>query len=189
MKEGIAPNVPSADAVVFFGATGDLTHKTIFPALQAPAKRSNLNVPVIGVARFLSPKILDVKHLYDLVVQSVFAVGIFLALASVGDAHTGLVDGYGCHRGSDRVSYHRHQGQFAGRTFKSKEDFLRELRAASRRHCRRKTTRLRSIIRSRRSGKNNAWLLDRDKKFRCVCLRTWKTVSGALTSECQRSSL
>ena len=32
MKEGIAPNVPSADAVVFFGATEDLTHKTIFEA-------------------------------------------------------------------------------------------------------------------------------------------------------------
>jgi hypothetical protein len=80
------------------------------------------------VARFWSPKILDVKHLYDFAVQSVLAVGIFLALASVGVAHTGLVDGYGCHRGSDKVSYHCHQGQFAGRTFKSKEDFLRELR-------------------------------------------------------------
>ena len=40
-----------SDALVFFGATGDLANKKIFPALQAMAKRGNLNVPVIGVAR------------------------------------------------------------------------------------------------------------------------------------------
>ena len=43
MKEGIAPNAPSADALVFFGATGDLAHKKIFPALQSLAKRGNLD--------------------------------------------------------------------------------------------------------------------------------------------------
>jgi len=53
---------------------------------------------------------------------------ISLGLSSVANAHSGIVDGYGCHRGPDKVSYHCHQGQFAGRTFKSKEDFLRELR-------------------------------------------------------------
>jgi hypothetical protein len=56
------------------------------------------------------------------------AVGICFGAAGAGHAHSGLVDGYGCHRGPDKVSYHCHQGQFAGRTFKSKEDFLRELR-------------------------------------------------------------
>ena len=40
-----------SDALVFFGATGDLAHKKIFPALQAMVKRGNLNVPVIGVAK------------------------------------------------------------------------------------------------------------------------------------------
>src|ERR1043166_1148150 len=40
-----------ADALVFFGATGDLAHKKIFPALQALAKRGNLDMPVIGVAK------------------------------------------------------------------------------------------------------------------------------------------
>src|SRR6266487_221080 len=44
-------NVPHSDALVFFGATGDLAHKKIFPSLQAMIKRGNLNVPVIGVAR------------------------------------------------------------------------------------------------------------------------------------------
>lgn len=39
-----------ADALVFFGATGDLAYKKIFPALQAMVKRGHLNVPVIGVA-------------------------------------------------------------------------------------------------------------------------------------------
>jgi len=41
--------IPS-DALVFFGATGDLAYKKIFPSLQAMVKRGNLNVPVIGVA-------------------------------------------------------------------------------------------------------------------------------------------
>jgi glucose-6-phosphate 1-dehydrogenase len=37
--------------MVFFGATGDLAYKKIFPALQAMVKRGTLNVPVIGVAK------------------------------------------------------------------------------------------------------------------------------------------
>lgn len=40
-----------ADALVFFGATGDLAYKKIFPALQAMVKRGGLTVPVIGVAK------------------------------------------------------------------------------------------------------------------------------------------
>jgi len=40
-----------SDTFVFFGATGDLAYKKIFPALQAMVKRGTLNVPVIGVAK------------------------------------------------------------------------------------------------------------------------------------------
>jgi glucose-6-phosphate 1-dehydrogenase len=40
-----------SDALIFFGATGDLAYKKIFPALQAMVRRGALNVPVIGVAR------------------------------------------------------------------------------------------------------------------------------------------
>lgn len=40
-----------SDALVFFGATGDLAYKKIFPALQALIKRGHLNMPVIGVAK------------------------------------------------------------------------------------------------------------------------------------------
>jgi glucose-6-phosphate 1-dehydrogenase len=43
--------VSSSDAFVFFGATGDLAHKKIFPALQTLIKRGSLNIPVIGVAK------------------------------------------------------------------------------------------------------------------------------------------
>ncbi|MGB7949394.1 MAG: glucose-6-phosphate dehydrogenase [Candidatus Binatia bacterium] len=43
--------VEHSDALVFFGATGDLAHKKIFPSLQAMIKRGHLNVPVIGVAK------------------------------------------------------------------------------------------------------------------------------------------
>jgi glucose-6-phosphate 1-dehydrogenase len=41
----------TSDALVFFGATGDLAYKKIFPALQQLAKRGKLNIPVIGVAK------------------------------------------------------------------------------------------------------------------------------------------
>jgi glucose-6-phosphate 1-dehydrogenase len=44
-------NAVHSDALVVFGATGDLAFKKIFPALQAMIKRGTLNVPVIGVAR------------------------------------------------------------------------------------------------------------------------------------------
>jgi len=40
-----------SDALVLFGATGDLAFKKIFPALQAMVKRGHLTVPVIGVAK------------------------------------------------------------------------------------------------------------------------------------------
>jgi glucose-6-phosphate 1-dehydrogenase len=39
----------NCDALVFFGATGDLAYKKIFPALQAMVIRGHLDVPVIGV--------------------------------------------------------------------------------------------------------------------------------------------
>src|ERR1700756_32483 len=42
---------PQSDALVFFGATGDLAYKKIFPSLQAMVKRGHLNVPVVGVAK------------------------------------------------------------------------------------------------------------------------------------------
>jgi glucose-6-phosphate 1-dehydrogenase len=43
-------NATHSDALVFFGATGDLAFKKIFPALQAMIKHGRLSVPVIGVA-------------------------------------------------------------------------------------------------------------------------------------------
>ena len=42
---------PRSDALVFFGITGDLAYKKIFPALHRMARRGRLDVPVIGVAR------------------------------------------------------------------------------------------------------------------------------------------
>jgi glucose-6-phosphate 1-dehydrogenase len=44
-------NETQSDALVFFGATGDLAYKKIFPALHSMIKRGHLNVPVIGVAK------------------------------------------------------------------------------------------------------------------------------------------
>ena len=47
----MTPKAAPSDALVFFGATGDLAYKKIFPALQAMARRGNLTFPVIGVAK------------------------------------------------------------------------------------------------------------------------------------------
>ena len=41
---------PHSDALVFFGVTGDLAYKQIFPALQSMIKHGHLDIPVIGVA-------------------------------------------------------------------------------------------------------------------------------------------
>jgi glucose-6-phosphate 1-dehydrogenase len=41
----------ASDAFVFFGATGDLAHKKIFPALQALIRAGDLDMPIIGMAR------------------------------------------------------------------------------------------------------------------------------------------
>ncbi|HXI56357.1 MAG TPA: glucose-6-phosphate dehydrogenase [Polyangia bacterium] len=42
---------PRSDALVFFGATGDLAYKKIFPALHSMARRKRLDFPVVGVAK------------------------------------------------------------------------------------------------------------------------------------------
>jgi glucose-6-phosphate 1-dehydrogenase len=48
---GGASTSPSSDALVLFGATGDLASRKIYPALQALVQRGKLDVPVVGVGR------------------------------------------------------------------------------------------------------------------------------------------
>jgi glucose-6-phosphate 1-dehydrogenase len=50
-QRGRATQAAPSDALVFFGATGDLAYKKIFPALQHMIRRRTLEVPVIGVAK------------------------------------------------------------------------------------------------------------------------------------------
>jgi glucose-6-phosphate 1-dehydrogenase len=40
-----------SDAFVFFGATGDLAYRKIFPALQALIRAGDMSMPIIGMAR------------------------------------------------------------------------------------------------------------------------------------------
>jgi hypothetical protein len=63
-------------------------------------------------------------------VATIFFLGFSISsgFSTPADAHSGMVDGCGCNRARDKEIYHCHQGEFAGRTFKSKEDFLRQLR-------------------------------------------------------------
>jgi glucose-6-phosphate 1-dehydrogenase len=51
MWEKIEMSTIRSDALVFFGAAGDLAYKTIFPSLHAMVRRGHLDVPVIGVAK------------------------------------------------------------------------------------------------------------------------------------------
>src|SRR5580700_131937 len=44
-------NTVESDAFVFFGATGDLAYKKIFPALYAMVCRGGFHIPIIGMAR------------------------------------------------------------------------------------------------------------------------------------------
>ncbi len=67
----------SSDALVFFGATGDLAYKKIFPALQAMVKRGHLTVPIIGVAKAGW----NIDRLRDRARESVKAHGVFDKLA------------------------------------------------------------------------------------------------------------
>jgi glucose-6-phosphate 1-dehydrogenase len=50
-ETGEGVTVVLSDALIFFGATGDLAYEQIFPALQSLAKKGQLEIPVIGVAK------------------------------------------------------------------------------------------------------------------------------------------
>jgi glucose-6-phosphate 1-dehydrogenase len=44
-------SITESDAFVFFGATGDLAYKKIFPALYAMVRKGGFNMPIVGMAR------------------------------------------------------------------------------------------------------------------------------------------
>jgi hypothetical protein len=55
-------------------------------------------------------------------------LGLVFLTPGIADSHGGLVDGYGCHRDPKQGNYHCHQGPYAGKSFRSREEFLRQLR-------------------------------------------------------------
>jgi hypothetical protein len=54
--------------------------------------------------------------------------GLWFVTSGIADGHSGIVDGYGCHRDPKKGNYHCHQGPYAGKSFPSREEFLRQLR-------------------------------------------------------------
>jgi glucose-6-phosphate 1-dehydrogenase len=66
-----------SDALVFFGSTGDLAFKQIFPALQALVRRGRLDIPILAVGR----KDLDVDELRARAKASIEKSGGFDAAA------------------------------------------------------------------------------------------------------------
>jgi len=62
--------MPPSDALVFFGATGDLAYKKVFPALQALVARDGVDVPIIGVAKTEMSREQIVQRARDSIVQA-----------------------------------------------------------------------------------------------------------------------
>jgi glucose-6-phosphate 1-dehydrogenase len=62
---------PEADALVLFGATGDLAKRKLFPALYHLERRGLLRVPVVGVARSDWSDAAFCDHAHDAILQSV----------------------------------------------------------------------------------------------------------------------
>ena len=66
-----AQTQPVADALVLFGATGDLAKKKLFPALYHLEQREVLKVPVIGVARSDWTDKAFREHAHDAIIGSI----------------------------------------------------------------------------------------------------------------------
>jgi glucose-6-phosphate 1-dehydrogenase len=88
-----------SDAFVFFGATGDLAYKKIFPALYAMVRRDGLNIPIIGMGRGdwnlekLQARARDsVQHSGDEIEEKSFAK--FAALLRFSDGDYAAADTY-----------------------------------------------------------------------------------------------
>src|SRR5438445_10776539 len=54
--------------------------------------------------------------------------GLLFLTSGIADSHNGLVDGYGCHRDPKKGNYHCHQGPYAGKSFRSRDEVLCQLR-------------------------------------------------------------
>ena len=61
------------------------------------------------------------------IVQLVLCVGLFLSTILPAYPHGGGLDIYGCHHNRKAGGYHCHRGQFAGQSFGSKEEMLKQL--------------------------------------------------------------
>jgi glucose-6-phosphate 1-dehydrogenase len=62
---------PPADALVLFGATGDLAKRKLFPALYHLERHGTLKVPVIGVARSDWTDEAFCEHAHDAIIEAV----------------------------------------------------------------------------------------------------------------------
>jgi glucose-6-phosphate 1-dehydrogenase len=86
-----------ADAVVLFGATGDLCHRKIFPSLYQLVRRGRLKVPVIGVAKAGWTRVQLIERLRDSLKLYVLdadpaVVGRFEALIQYVDGDYGALE-------------------------------------------------------------------------------------------------
>ena len=73
----------NSDAVVIFGATGDLAFKKLFPALGEMVRRGSLAVPVVGVARSGSAELLETRVAESLRRHGSYDEAVFGRLAAL----------------------------------------------------------------------------------------------------------
>jgi hypothetical protein len=57
----------------------------------------------------------------------ILAFALLVAMPAAVSAHGDPLDAHGCHKNRGAGGYHCHKGPFAGRTFMSKEEMLKEL--------------------------------------------------------------
>ena len=67
------------------------------------------------------------KEIKALSRYSLILLFVTLGFPSFSLSHSGELDSYGCHHNRKKGGYHCHQGQFAGKSFSTKAEMLREM--------------------------------------------------------------
>ena len=67
----VSTHQPTADALVLFGATGDLAKRKLFPALYRMEQHGLLKIPVVGVARSDWSDQAFCEHAHDAIIAAI----------------------------------------------------------------------------------------------------------------------
>lgn len=91
----------------------------VHPVYQITGQQLMQPVPALGLPR-------------TFIVALLSTILLLLLTTPLAHSHSGGLDAYGCHHDRKRGGYHCHRGQLAGQSFKSKDEMLKQLKAAPR---------------------------------------------------------